>query len=149
MCICWWMNCVNIRMHGATIKKKWITSLDFFTIPPSSLPGRMSISDILNPCAHLNKEYYNKPTRCSCSQLVQTWPRWKKVAATIIWPVPEAVDTVFYTPDDGCGKHPKHVEWPCSEIKLTANNCILLVYYNIDYDARNHKRKIPQQRMEP
>jgi len=20
MCICWWMNCVNIRMHGATIK---------------------------------------------------------------------------------------------------------------------------------
>jgi len=62
---------------------------------------------------------------------VQTWPRWKKLAATIIWPVPEAVDTVLCTPDDGCEKHPKHVEWPCSEIKLTANSCILLGYYNI------------------
>ena len=67
---------------------------------------------------------------------------WRKVAATIIWHVTEAVDTVLCTPDDGCGKYPKHVEWPCSEIKLTANSCILLVYYNINYDARNHKHKI-------
>ena len=59
--------------------------------------------------------------------------RWKKIAATIIWPVPEAVVKVLCTPDDGCGKHPKHVEWPCSEIKLTANSCILLAYYNITY----------------
>ena len=43
---------------------------------------------------------------------------------------PEAVDTVLCTPDDGCGKHPKQAEWPCSEIKLSANSCILLVYYN-------------------
>ena len=28
------------------------------------------------------------------SQRDQTWSRWKKVAATIIWPPPEAVDTV-------------------------------------------------------
>ena len=39
----------------------------------------------------------------------------------------------YSTPDDWCGKHPKHVEWPCSEIKLTANSCILLVYCNIKY----------------
>ena len=32
---------------------------------------------------------------------------------------------------DGCGKHPKYVEWLCSEIKLTVNSYILLVYYNI------------------
>ena len=25
-------------------------------------------------------------------------------------PVPEAVVTVLCTPDDGCGRHPKHVE---------------------------------------
>ena len=30
-----------------------------------------------------------------------------------IWPVPEAVITVSCTPDDGCGWHPKHVEWTC------------------------------------
>ena len=33
------------------------------------------------------------------------------VAETILWFVPVAVDTVINcTPDDGCVKHPKHVE---------------------------------------
>jgi hypothetical protein len=26
--------------------------------------------------------------------------------------------TVYCTPDDGCGKYPKHVEWYCNKIKL-------------------------------
>ena len=43
----------------------------------------------------------------------QAWPRWREVAAQKIWPVPEAVVTVLCTPDDGCGWHPKHVEWSC------------------------------------
>ena len=29
-------------------------------------------------------------------------PRWKEVAVSVSWPIPEAVDTVFSTPDDGC-----------------------------------------------
>jgi len=33
---------------------------------------------------------------------VPTWPRWREVAAPILWPVPEAAVTVFSTPDDGC-----------------------------------------------
>jgi len=37
--------------------------------------------------------------------------RWREVAAQKIWPVPEAVVTVLCTPDDGCGWHPKHVQW--------------------------------------
>ena len=57
-----------------------------------------------------------------------TWPRWREVAAVAkrphwrevaaqkIWPVPEAVVTVLCTPDDGCGWHPKHVEWTCKII---------------------------------
>ena len=40
------------------------------------------------------------------------WPRWE-VTAQKIWPVPEAVVTVLCTADDGCGWHPKHVEWTC------------------------------------
>ena len=28
----------------------------------------------------------------------------------ILCPVPEAAFTVLCTPDDGCGRHPKHVE---------------------------------------
>ena len=48
-----------------------------------------------------------------CSYIPPTWPRWREVAAQKIWPVPEAVVTVVCTPDDGCGWHPKHVEWTC------------------------------------
>jgi hypothetical protein len=44
---------------------------------------------------------------------VLTWPRWREVAAQNIWPVPEAVVTVLCAPVDGCGWHPKHVEWTC------------------------------------
>ena len=29
-------------------------------------------------------------------------PRWREVAAPVLWPVPEATVTVFSTPDDGC-----------------------------------------------
>ena len=41
------------------------------------------------------------------------WPRWREVAAQKIWLVPEPVVTVLFTPDDGCGWHPKHVQWTC------------------------------------
>jgi len=37
------------------------------------------------------------------------WPRLRSTA----WPVPEAVVTILCTPYDGCGWHPKHVEWTC------------------------------------
>ena len=41
---------------------------------------------------------------------LETWSRWKKVAATIIRPVPEAVVTISCIPDDWCGENQKHVE---------------------------------------
>ena len=59
---------------------------------------------------------------------IQTWPLWKKVAATIIWPVPEDLIKVLRTPDDECGQRPKHVQWSCSKIKLTANSCIFFQF---------------------
>ena len=40
-----------------------------------------------------------------CSYLIPTWPTWPRcneVAEPMIWPVPEAVVTVLFTPDDGC-----------------------------------------------
>ena len=36
--------------------------------------------------------------------------RWRKVVAHILGPVPEAAVTVLCTPDDGCDRHPEHVE---------------------------------------
>jgi len=34
-----------------------------------------------------------------------------------IWLVPMAVTELLCTLDDGCERHPKHVEWSCSKIK--------------------------------
>ena len=45
------------------------------------------------------------------SYLLPVWPGTQVVAETLVWFVPVAVDTVENcTPDDGCIKHPKHVE---------------------------------------
>jgi len=41
--------------------------------------------------------------------------RWRKVVALLLWPVSEAAVTVLCTPDDGCDRHPKHVEYICSK----------------------------------
>jgi hypothetical protein len=50
----------------------------------------------------------------SCAAVAKlAWPRWREVAAQEILPVPEAVVTVLCTLNDGCGWHPKHVEWTC------------------------------------
>ena len=38
-------------------------------------------------------------------------------SSTNTWIVPVAVTTVLCTPDDGRGRHPKHVECYCSKIK--------------------------------
>jgi hypothetical protein len=37
-------------------------------------------------------------------------------SCTSIWLAPVAVTTVLCTPDDGCGRHRKHVERSCSKI---------------------------------
>ena len=49
-----------------------------------------------------------------------------------IWLVPVAVTTVLSTPDDGCERHPKHVEWSCSKIKywlLIVASCWTFIIY--------------------
>ena len=60
---------------------------------------------------------------------VAKWPRRNEVTAQIIRPVPEAVVTVLCTPDDGCVRHPKHVEWSCSKIKQNA--CLMCVCLSV------------------
>ena len=37
-------------------------------------------------------------------------PRWRKIVAQILLPVPEAAVTILYSPDDGCDGHPQPVE---------------------------------------
>ena len=66
---------------------------------------------------------------------MQPWPRWREIVA-----VPEAVVTVLCTSDDGCGWHPKHLEWTCRIINrlLCVSSLCKLIQIS---DARNHKHK--------
>ena len=56
--------------------------------------------------------WHPKNVEWTC-RIINTWPRWREVAAQNIWPVPEAVVTVLCTSNDGCVWHPKNVEWTC------------------------------------
>jgi len=70
---------------------------------------RASITPIMNTQNCNYSLQYCAPNSLQRGQA--SWPTLE-VAAQKIWPVPEAVYTVLCTPDDGCGWHPKHVEWP-------------------------------------
>ena len=58
-------------------------------------------------------------------------------SCTKIWPVPEAVVTVLCTPDDGCGWHPKHVEWTCRIINRVICVASRWTIININLDCNN------------
>jgi len=61
------------------------------------------------------------------------WLRWREEATQKLWPVPEAVVTVLCTPDDGCGWHPKHVEWTCRIINRLLFVASRWTFINIYY----------------
>jgi len=68
--------------------------------PPSSGVQKTVIA--ASGTGHSNSE--------TLSSNVALRPRWRKVVAPLLWPVPEAAVTVFCTPDDGRDGRPKQVE---------------------------------------
>ena len=56
-----------------------------------------------------------------------------------VWQIPDAVDTVVRTPDDGWGYRPKRVERFLDIINCVTLHLVgyILEYY---YDARTHER---------
>jgi len=72
---------------------------------------RVSTTPIIRSTQNCN--YSLRYCATTSLQRGQAWPRWREVVAQKIWPVLEVVVTVLCTPDDGCGWHPKHVEWTC------------------------------------
>ena len=60
-------------------------------------------------------------------------PTWPSLATLEGIPVTEAVVTVLCTPGDGCGWHPKHVEWTCRIIKRLL--CVASRWSIIDIDV--------------
>ena len=93
---------------------------------------RVSITPIIRSTQNCN--YSLRYCAATSLQRGQAWPHWRKEAAQKIWPVPEGVVTVLCTPDDGCGWHPKHVQWTCRRINRLL--CVASRWTIIDIDQR-------------
>ena len=68
-----------------------------------------------------------------CSYLPPTWPRLATLEGGSCT-VSEAVVTVLCTPDDGCGWHPKHVQWTCRTINRLL--CVTSRWASFNTDQR-------------
>ena len=66
-------------------------------------------------------------------------PAAQRQVAVTVCQIPDAVDTVFYAPDDGWWYHPKHVEkFPDKMNCVTLHLVGHILEYS--YDARTHER---------
>ena len=79
------------------------------------------------------------------------WPHWREAAAQKTWPVPEAAVRVLCTPYDGCGWHPKYVEWTCRIINrllcvASRWTIINIVFYALFLTlAKSEKHHVPRR----
>ena len=122
---------VKYPLFLSDLNETRIFSLDFRTIIRyqiswKSILWKPSCSVLTDRRTHgqtqIWRSYVNKcPTSCNNMQLphssVANLATLEWSTCTTKWLVPVAVTTVLCTPDDGCGRHPKHVEWSCSKIK--------------------------------
>jgi len=69
---------------------------------------------------------------CAATSLQRGLAALEGGSCTKIWPVPEAAVRVLCTPDDGCGWHPKHVEWTCRIINRLLCVASRWTFINID-----------------
>ena len=127
---CW----AKVRSTFILLNKQHIQpfAVNFIPLPGSLYMFRVFYTPIISStifnCIYSLR--YKSQYRLSC--LLPAWPgtrpRWKKAAEIILWFVPEAVDTVKNcTPDDGCVKRPKHVEWTWQWNKIDCKRLHLLV----------------------
>jgi len=109
LCLCLWFRaslfCINNWPTRCNTKQSIYCSAS------SLYMFRVSTTPIIRSTQ--NCSYSLRYSAITSLQRDQAWPRWREVAAQKVWPVPEAVVTVLCAPDDGCGWHPKHVQWTC------------------------------------
>jgi hypothetical protein len=108
--------CFGCQPHPSSGAHKTVTTVSgtgHILCPVNSLQKGQAASTTPIKRSTQNRNYSLRYCAATSLQRGQAWPRWREVAAQKIWPVPEAVVTVLCTPDDGCGWHPKHVEWNC------------------------------------
>jgi hypothetical protein len=82
------------------------------------------------------------PTAWSWTVFKPTLPQGSRSDVTYV--VPVVVNCSYYTPDDGYGKYPKHVEWSCNKIKILVLHLVgHFVCMYIENDARKHEPERP------
>ena len=102
----------------------------FVQLPPSNV-AKLPIIRSTQNC-----NYSLRYCAATSLQRGQAWARWTEVAEQKTWPGTEAVVTVLCTPDDGCGWHPKHVEWTCRIINRLL--CVASRWTIIDMLTKKH-----------
>ena len=109
LCLCLWFRASLICVNNCPTRCN--TKQSIYYSASSLYMFRVSTTPIIRGTQNCN--YSLRYCAASSLQRGQAWPRWREVAAQKLWSLPEAVVTVLCTPDDGCGWHPKHVEWTC------------------------------------
>jgi len=110
--LCLWIRASLIYIDNCPTRCNTKQSIYYYA--SSLYMFRMSTTPIIRSTQNCNYSLrYCSATSIQRGHGKLAWPRWREVAAQKIWPVPEAVITVLCTPDDGCGWHPKHVQWTC------------------------------------
>ena len=108
--------CFGCQPHPSSGVHKIVTAASgtchiFVQLPPSSVAKTTPIIRSTQNCNY-SLRYWSYFLR---NYLPPTWPSLATLEGGSCT-VPEAVVTVLCTLDDGCGWHPKHVEWTCSII---------------------------------
>jgi len=105
--LCLWFRASQIYVNNWTTR--WNTKQSIYYYASSLHMFQVSTTTIIRSTQNCNYSlrYWSYFLYSYLHPTWPTWPRWIEVAA------PESVVTVLCNPDDGCGWHPKHVEWTC------------------------------------
>ena len=127
---------VSIRYPVYVTLCRWPSGMQVWTERPNLCKVSDQVHVILSDCLHIHNSHMFKCPLVSQSVKLTTtflqcgqWPRWRKVVAQILWPVPEAAFTVLCSPDDGCDGHPKYVEsdFAVNKYLHTVASCWILI----------------------
>jgi len=104
VCRCFFTPRLLYMFRDATLRRCLFTTrlLYMFRVP---------IAPIIRGTSNCNCSFWYRSYHVSEQQTSANVPRWRKVVAlTCDMTLPEAAVTVLCIPDDGCNRHPKHVE---------------------------------------
>jgi len=100
--LCWWFRVSLTYINNCPTRCNAKRSIDYSASSLYMFP--VSTTPIIRSTRNCNYSVRYWSYICAAASLHVT---------KLSLPLPETVVTISCTPDDGCGWHPKHVEWTC------------------------------------